>query len=109
MHVASLIHFLAATTGWAAVLLCFLLYIKNRKPLLLFLALFSASLLLMVSGIAIGHYALVAGISLTWAATAITGALGGNLFIIIIPPLVHRLFGLEFHISLPSASDSKKS
>ncbi len=96
MHIASFIHFLAATTGWAAVLLCLLLFIKNHKPLILDLTLFSASLMLMVSGIAIGHYALVAGINLEQAITVVTGAIGGNLFIIIIPPLVHRMFGLEF-------------
>jgi len=96
MHIASLIHFFASSTGWATAIVCLILYAKNRKRLSLELTVFAASLTFMVGGIAVNHYGRVAGLDLQFLSLLISGGVGSNLFIIIIPPLVHHLFGQEF-------------
>jgi DNA-binding CsgD family transcriptional regulator len=95
IHLASAVHFLSTATGWAAVIVCFLLYAKHRKPFILYCLLFAAALTTMLVGLAVDHYGRIAGVN-TVPITVWCGALGGNLFIVVIPPLVHRLFGLPF-------------
>jgi DNA-binding CsgD family transcriptional regulator len=103
IHVASLIHFLSASAGWGAVVLCLLIYAKYRKPFVLLCMLFSMSLSFMLMGVAIGHYGTVARINTT-ALMMWCGAVGANLFIGVIPPLVHRFLGIPFGRRLWMAS-----
>lgn len=95
MHIASLIHLLSIATGWWAFLVCLMLFFKTRKTITLYLSFFCGAMTLMILGIGIGHYGRVVGDDFLQASTII-GALGGNLFIIIMPLLVYRVFGLPF-------------
>jgi DNA-binding CsgD family transcriptional regulator len=93
LHFASIIHFLSLASGWAAVITALLMFAKYKKTLLLYYFFFTFALTGMTLGITVDHYAKITGLHLETANIWI-GALSGNLFIFILPPLVHRIFEL---------------
>lgn len=93
-HIISLVHLTSLMVGFSAGLFGLIFYFKDRKVLHLLLSLFALSMFAMVSGLSLMHYGKIAIVSTEELSLFLNG-LGSMGFILVVPPLLNRLFAVQ--------------
>jgi len=93
-HLTSFVHLTSLMVGFSAGLFGFIYYLKDRKRLYLLISLFALSMFSMVLGLSLMHYGDIAGIN-TGELSLFLNGLGSMGFILVVPPLLYRLFSVD--------------